>query len=204
LLWIISLPIALFICLTAKPLICLLAGDEYLESALPMRLLIWISALSFLSIQFRFLFTAIGRQRLFARLVLAIFLLEAVIEWALIPRWGYMGACAGSLIGELIFTCVGLVLCSYLGVRGFQWGAMVRAVLAGVAMAAVIWPGRDLPILVLIPLGASGVCVYFGLCLWLGALGRDELRQSFDALAAVARAPARTRHERLAPSNSHA
>src|SRR5438105_1753480 len=97
LLWVISLPLAVAIFACAEPLITLLAGPDYVDAVLPLRILIWISTLSFLSMQFRFVFTAVGRQKLFARLAVAVFGLEAAIELALIPWWGYFGACAGSL-----------------------------------------------------------------------------------------------------------
>jgi O-antigen/teichoic acid export membrane protein len=204
LLWIISLPIAVAICIGAKPIIVFLAGAEYLESAIPMRLLIWISAMSFLSIQFRFLYTAVGRQSLFAALVIGIFLLEAIMEWLLIPRWGYMGACAGSLVGELLFTAIGLALCGYLGLSRFQWSAMLRAALAGAVMAGVIWPGRELPLLLLAPIVLGAVCVYFALCVLLGALSWEEVRHSFEAVATTLRARPRGAGERMTHKNSPA
>jgi O-antigen/teichoic acid export membrane protein len=187
LLWVISLPIAIAICLSAKPLILFLAGSEFLESATPMQVLIWISTLSFLSIQFRFLYTAVGRQQLFARLALVIFLIEAAIEALLIPFWGYMGACAGSLVGELVFTLAGLAFCSYFGLGRIPWAPMFRAGLAGFVMGAIIWPGRDLSLIKIIPLIAVASLVYVLLCILLGALHWVEVRQSFDALFALAR-----------------
>jgi O-antigen/teichoic acid export membrane protein len=167
LLWVVSLPIAVAICLTAKPLILLLAGGEYLGAVGPMRALIWIAVLSFLSMQFRFLFAAAGRQRLYAWLVVLVFGVEVVVESALIPWWGYWGACAGSLLGELLFTALGLALCYRLSPAGLPWGAMARAVLAGAAMAAVLWPARDAawPVLLLALAGSAGL--YFALSGWL-------------------------------------
>jgi O-antigen/teichoic acid export membrane protein len=182
LLWVISLPMAISICLCAQPIILFLAGTEYMESAAPMQILIWISTLSFLSIQFRFVFTAVGHQQLFARVAIAIFALEAVIECALIPTWGYMGACAGSLIGELAFTVGGLACCAFLGFGRVPWGSMMRAVLAGFGMGLVIWPGRELSLIAVIPLVVAALCVYVALCLLFGAIQRSELRQVVDAI----------------------
>src|SRR5262249_1203666 len=104
LLWIAGLPIAVAISLYAEPLITTLAGREYLEAVPLMRILIWKTALAFLSTQFRFLFAAVGKLQTYARLVLVVFLLEAVVEMALIPWWGCLGACTGSVLGELGFT----------------------------------------------------------------------------------------------------
>src|SRR5205823_11229595 len=121
LLWIASLPLAVAICVCAEVVVRALAGYEYLEAAQPLRILIWIACLSFLSFPLGLLFAALGQQRLYARLVLAIFLLELVPEIVLIPVWGYYGACMGSEVGELVFTIVGLALCRSLGIGQIDW-----------------------------------------------------------------------------------
>jgi O-antigen/teichoic acid export membrane protein len=177
LLWVISLPIAVTICVCARPLILLLAGPEYLEAVVPMRLLIWITSLSFLSYQFRFLFTALGRRRLYSQLVVAILVLEAALEALLIPRWGYFGACAGSMVGEFLFTVVGLLLCRRLGVAAVEWGLWARAAVAAGVMGLILALIGE----VRLPLLALGVAattaLYVALCVALGALRWDELRR---------------------------
>ena len=77
LLWIVSLPISIAVCAVAEPLVVLPAGTEFAEAATPLRLLIWIVNLSFISTQFRFLFTAIDQQRMFTRLVVPILVLKS-------------------------------------------------------------------------------------------------------------------------------
>jgi len=187
LLWIISLPIVIAICMCAEPIITLLAGAEYLEAAIPMRILIWIAALSYLSIQFRFLFTAVGRQDHFVRLVVIVFLLEAVIETLLIPQLSYFGACAGSFAGELFFTVVGLAVCRHLGVGSVEWGALMRAVLAGTVMGALVWFARQASLPLLLLAVVLSTAIYLVLCLRLGALQMDELRHLCRALMGLVR-----------------
>lgn len=195
--WIISLPLAAIICLCAEPIIVILAGPEFLEAAMPMRVLIWISVLSFLSFPFRFLFTAVGKQALFARLVAAIFLVEAVIETLLIPRFGYMGACTGSVVGEFCFTVVGLVLCARLGIGRLPVSAMIRATGAALVMGAVLWSARAAS---WTGLGAAVLLsssLYLALCLFLGALRWSELLYFRDALTGLF--GARRAHQAPAP-----
>src|SRR5205823_2654822 len=69
LLWVISIPIAVAIFVCAEPLVIVLAGSDYLEAVVPLRILIWITSLSFLSFQFAFLLTAVHQQRTYAWLV---------------------------------------------------------------------------------------------------------------------------------------
>ncbi len=181
LLWVLSIPLVVAISICAEPLIVLLAGPAYLEAAVPLRILIWITTLSYLSIQFRFVFTAVGRQRSFARLVIFVFLMELGIELALIPFWGYFGACAGSLIGELVFTVVGLVVCHRLGIGKIEWSALSQAVAAGAVMAAGLWLVSDLELVWLLVAVIMAGLGYLMLCMALGAIRRQEVRRFVEA-----------------------
>lgn len=182
LLWIASLPIAVFFCIGAERVILLIAGPEYVEAAQPMRVVIWITSLSFLSYPFRFLFAALGRARLYAVLVLLTLTSQATIAVTLIPRWGYWGACTGSLLAETFFTTAGLILCGRLSVGGIAGRALAGAAIAAVGMAALLWPARNLPLplLALAAVGATGI--YLVLCVLLGALRRQEVRRFVEAL----------------------
>lgn len=179
--WIVSLPLAVAICLTAEPLITILAGPEFLEAVVPMRLLIWVAILSFLSMQFRFVFTAVGQQRLLARLAVAVFVLEFAIELALIPRWGFLGACAGTLVGELIFAVVGLWFCRRLGFGSIDWGAIAGATVAAAVMAVPIWLAEGQPLAILAVVVAASTGLYFVLTMCLGALPVSEVRRLVEA-----------------------
>jgi stage V sporulation protein B len=180
--WLISLPIAVTICIGAKPIILLVASPEYLEATVPLRILIWVTCLSFLSFHFRFLFVALNLQQAYSRLVGLILVLKALVELALIPRCGYCGACAGSVLGELVFTTVGLAICRRWGVGRIEWGALVLAALAGAAMGAVLWAARRFRFPILVPTVAMASRLYFLLCILLGALRRDEVQRLYEAL----------------------
>lgn len=175
LMWVISLPLAVPICVGAEPIVRLLAGPAFLAAAVPMRILIWVAVLVFLSRQLRFLFTAVGQQHLFARLAVAVLLLEVVLELALIPAWGYLGACAGTVVGELIFTTVGLWLCRRVGIGAIKWRPFGGAAIAAAAMAALSWPVRDSALLVLVPALCGAGVVYLLLCFLFGSLKWEEV-----------------------------
>ncbi|MGA2033376.1 MAG: flippase [Thermoguttaceae bacterium] len=187
LLWVISIPIAVAIFMCAEPLIFILAGGDYLEAVRPMRILIWVSTLSYLSIQFRFLLTALGKQYVFVRLVLLVFAIELAVEAWLIPSWGSLGACTGTLIGELIFTLAGLWICRRFDMSAIRWRAMFSAALGGALMAALLWfardaawPGR------LLALTLSVAC-YFGWCILFRALRTTEIMHLYASLTGLAR-----------------
>ena len=183
LLWICSLPIAVAIFVLAEPVVVLLAGRQYLEAAQPMRILIWITSLLFVSVPYRFLFAALGRPRLYLGLVILVLGLAAGIEAALIPSWGYFGAALGSLTGETVFMIAGLVICFRLGMKGLEWPAFARAAVAAGGMGTVLWTvrgadGRWVGLTLLVATAA-----YFLLCVFLGALRWQEVRHFQEALA---------------------
>ena len=53
--------------------------------------------------------------------------MELVLEVTLIPIWGYYGACAGSVVGEIVFTATGLALCRLLRIGSIDWKALFGA-----------------------------------------------------------------------------
>ena len=182
LMWAISLPISTTIFVLAEPLIEILAGKEYLEAAVPMRILIWVSSLSFLSVQFRFLFTALGRERTYVRLVAVVFVLQLVVEAVLIPYWGYLGACLGCVSGEVVFTVAGLAICRRMGVGAIEWRSMLLATLAVAALGCGLWLIRGMALPVLLCIAALATLLYFLVCILGGAIRHQEIRHLYQAM----------------------
>jgi O-antigen/teichoic acid export membrane protein len=181
LLWLASLPIAVFFCVFAEPIIRIVAGPEYLDAALPMRLVIWITALSFMSYPFRYLLAVLGRQRAYGALATMILVFHATALLLLVPWWGCLGACAASLLGQLAFTLTGLWLCNRFGVGGVEWGRMVRGLFAAGAFAAVLASTRDCAAWGAALAMLAGTALYAALCVVLGALRRDEVAHFWEA-----------------------
>ena len=166
----------------AEPLVVLLAGPEYLEAALPMRLLIWKTALMFLSTQYPLLLRRRGAAAAFARLAVLAFSLEAVLMLALIPRWGYLGAFAGRCWprSSSLPPVWWLVPARYR--PGQRAGALRRQCSPGAMMGAVLWAGRggtwwQLPLV-----GGSAAVVYLLACIHLGIFRKDEVRHLKEAV----------------------
>ena len=187
LLWMGSLPIVVVIAVCADHLIPLIASEKYADAALPMRLLIWVVCISYISTQFRFYLTALGRQSVFTRLAIAVFILEAASIAALIPAYSYLGACFGVLLGEVIFLAAGFAACHQLGMRGVEWGALLKPAVLAAVMALLLWPFRELSLLQLSLLSCAATCGYFAACSLTGVLHRDELRRLLEALGGLLR-----------------
>jgi O-antigen/teichoic acid export membrane protein len=181
-LWIGALPVAVIISLGSEQLVTLLAGRDYLEAALPMRILVWKILFASLAILYRFVFAAIGQLPSLARIVLLAAAIDATAELILIPRWGYLGACSGTLLGEFVFTAMTLVVCRQLNIRCMDWSGLARAALSAGLMGAVLWSVHQTPLTIFLPAAAAATLFYFLCCLLTGALGWAEARHFYDAL----------------------
>jgi O-antigen/teichoic acid export membrane protein len=185
LMWLISLPMALCVSAYAGPVVALLAGPEFAAAAVPMRILAWIVSLSFLSFQFRFVLAALGKAQAYVRLAVAVLLLEVCLELALIPRWGYLGACAGLAVGEVTFALAGLALCMRAGLGTIEWRPLVGGALGAAVMGAVLWGAGGRGLLLLSGAAVVGMALYAGVCLWSRALRWTEVRHLGESLAGL-------------------
>jgi O-antigen/teichoic acid export membrane protein len=177
LLWVISLPLAAGSAACADYIVYILGGREYGEAALLLAILMWKVPLVFGAMPLRYLFTVVGKQHPYGRLVIAAFFLEVLVSVALIPWLGFFGACIGTLLAELVFTVASLVLCQQT-VVALNYKPLGAALLAVGAMGAVLAAARwsvQSP-LALLPLLVLATTLYAALCLLLGALRWEEVR----------------------------
>jgi len=154
-------------------------------SVILLRVLIWITALAFLSAQFRFVLAAVGSLPGYTRLATAAFVLKAVLEFALVPRLSYYGAMVACLAGELAFTFLGLALCKKLGIGSIDRRMGIGALFAGAVMASIFGIAMLFVQTTLISWLVESViatAVYLAVCLGTGILERKELSQFIDSL----------------------
>src|SRR5262249_6122534 len=123
----------------------------------------------------------------YAWLVTGVFFIELVLEAALIPWWGYWGACAGSVIGEVFFTTAGLICCRRLGFGGIDWKSLAQATFAAAAMALLLLAFHDRGIPLLAVGVVLGLALYLALCLAFGALRLEEVQRLWVAVAGLCR-----------------
>jgi O-antigen/teichoic acid export membrane protein len=188
LLWLISIPIAVTVAFGAEPLVQLMSGKNYIEfepSVNLLRVLIWITALAFLSAQFRFILAAVGSLPGYTRLATAAFVLKAVLEITLVPRLSYYGAVVACLAGELAFTFLGLALCKKLGIGSIDRRMGIGALFAGAVMASTFVISMFFVQTTLfwwLVESVIATVIYIAVCLGTGILERKELRQFIASL----------------------
>jgi O-antigen/teichoic acid export membrane protein len=123
---------------------------------------------------------ALDKQRSWAFLGVGAAVINIGLNLVAIPltqsHWdnGAIGAGSVTTITEAYLLIGGLILLPRGILDRATYAGVVKCMLAGVAMAAVLWAAHDLSIFVLVPLG--GV-VYAGAALALGVFSLDEIKK---------------------------
>lgn len=166
----VALPIAVGGFILARPLVGFLFGPEYGPSAILLAILIWVVPLMFLSEFLGYVVVIAGREALVARAIMISSSVNIVANLVFIPRYGVLAAAMITVITELVL--VGQYLWLMRDLLGqMRWGALTRSAAAVIAMAALVYAIRDLPVLVTVAMGGA---LYAGLLLAMRVVGPDE------------------------------
>jgi len=162
---ILALPIVAGTLILAVPLILLVSSPEFLAAALPLKILIFAMALSFINSIFGFLIVAGNRQAKLLLINLICVIFNIVCNLLIIPRWSYVGTSVTTTLSELL-----ILILTYYTVKGFldfhiHCQTFFKAVLATVVMSAIIYPLRQYSLILLLP---TATAIYF---VFLWAIG---------------------------------
>ena len=96
--------VCLMVYCAARPLVVAIGGEEFVEAAVALQILIWSQIFVYARIMCANLFVAVDEQRVMLTLTSIAVAANVVLDLLLIPRWGFVGACWGTLISySLIF-----------------------------------------------------------------------------------------------------
>ena len=133
----------------------LLGGEAFAAAATPLRVLLAASALGFLNGVFGHALIAAGRQAATLWLNVAALTLNVSLNIVLVPSQGIQAAAWVALGCELLILVAGLWLVRRLLGLGFSFAILARAGPAAAAMAAAVWPLREAPLWLSVPLGGA-------------------------------------------------
>lgn len=136
----VGIPLAIGTVVIAPGLLAMLFPDAAVESVLPLRILIWMAALSYWGQAFTNTAVIVEGARIYMRLSILGAVVNTVANLLVIPRYGYIGACWTTLGTEILINSL------------FYY--LVRAQIFSVPLFPLVWK----------PLVASGVMVF---ALWL-------------------------------------
>jgi O-antigen/teichoic acid export membrane protein len=159
----IALPMVLVFALFADDVIQVIAGEDFSDAAWVLRILTLALGVSYLNGVYGNALPALGRQNQLFRWSLVVLACNLVINLALIPPFGVVGAAVAVVISELVGFAV--VRHLYGQVGSAPWPSFQpRMLLAGALMAAAMAP------LLLVPDGFAGSLVAVAVGAVLGGL----------------------------------
>lgn len=175
----IGIPIGFGTTVLAERIIVFLFGEGYLESVLPLQVIIWAMVLIFLNCICPVGLNSVNRQKLSVVVTAVGVVVNIALNLVLIPPFGAVGTSIATTATEMVTT--GLFL--YFFARHIGHLRLlpdtVRPLLAGAVMAAALIGLSFLPLAALI---VAGAMTYFACLILLGALVRTDL-EFFRSLA---------------------
>jgi O-antigen/teichoic acid export membrane protein len=175
LLFVAATAIAVGFACVAQPAVELLYGSRYAPSVDAARFLVAGAAVQFFSYLCFTTLVAVGRNRPYALAALAGVVINAGLNFVLIPRYSFNGSAVATIITEAIVFAILLACLSRTpGIVTIPIGVLARTALAGAGLAGVF-----IPLALWLPWPAAGLIagiVFLALLHLLGADGPGGLR----------------------------
>ena len=182
-----SLPMAIGIWLLAEPLVLTLFKETYLPAVKALAILGWVLPVWFITFLQGNILTIIERQKAVAIVGLANMMLNLGMNLAIIPRYGFTGAAATTLITEIL----GLSLMFWLLRRNISLvrtaTMALKVTVLAAAMGIMVWLMRGrINVFAVI---AAAAAAYALTIVALGIIPLREIRKIFSRKASPAEAP---------------
>jgi O-antigen/teichoic acid export membrane protein len=174
LLFMVSLPIAVFVTFASTALIRILGGAAYLpDSATALSIMIWSVPIGFVNSVTQYALIAVNQQRFLTKAFVIGVAFTTVANLVLVPRYGYVAAAAILIPAEF-----SLFIPFYWAVRRYvtpmPWFSLLwRPVVAAGLDAAVVWILERVSTPTLLA-WIAGFVAYLGMLLILGAFRGEE------------------------------
>jgi O-antigen/teichoic acid export membrane protein len=156
----------------APQIVELASGEDFAGAAEPLRILLVAGALAWVNGVFGLALIAKNRQTSALWLNVSALAFNVGFNFLLIPRYGIVVAAIVTVASEVLILAGSYVLMR----RHFDFFPLPRtlpaALAAGAAMGGLVWLARDLPVPVVVPLGAAA---YGGLLWMLSPTSREVL-----------------------------
>jgi O-antigen/teichoic acid export membrane protein len=190
LLFMVSLPIAVFFTFTATPLIQILGGAAYLpDSAIALRVMIWSIPIGFVNSVTQYVLIAVNQQRFLTRAFVIGVAFTALSNWLLVPRFGAVAAAALLIPAELSLF-IPFAWAVHRFVAPMPWLTLLgRPLLASAANLVIVWAleRAGLPLLVAL---VAGMVAYLAALFLLGTFRGEEFAVLRNSLQRRLRRPA--------------
>ncbi|MDA8168921.1 MAG: flippase [Nitrospiraceae bacterium] len=135
----ISVPIVVVLATLSREIIFIAFGEKFVSSYRALHILSIAILFLFPSAQFIYLFSALGKQRLYAISSFLSLGINALLDYILIPRFDFIGACIGTLASEVLLFGAGVYFLKSIYKKISFTKPLWKPLVAGLAMWAVLY-----------------------------------------------------------------
>jgi len=180
LLILVSMPIAVLFTFTARELILLLGGSEYLpHSMIALQLLIWFFPFSCINSVTQYVLIAINQQSFLTKAFIIGVAFNIAGNLVLIPAYSYKGASVMTVLSELALLAP-FYYCVRKHLGPLPWKELFwRPTLASAAMGFTFWVAQRVNLVLAI---LASIVTYLSLVIALGAFSREEIEKVIGGL----------------------
>jgi O-antigen/teichoic acid export membrane protein len=164
-LYVLGMPLAVLMFVLSEPLVVLFFGTAYREAAAALQLIAPGVVFIFPTSVYSYVFTALGRQRLYMGCVAVSLVVNSVLDLLLIPSYSYQGAALATMAAEAVLFGAGSLMLHRLGGALTGLWLLWRPAIAGLGMGLCCWVTRDLGLASAVFGVISGFILYAGLLL---------------------------------------
>jgi O-antigen/teichoic acid export membrane protein len=157
-----SLPLALGGMLVAYPLISFLYTDDFLPSAMALRIIIWDVPFLMFASYCGNMTTVVAEEKSAARVYIVSAIANVVLNLIAIPRFGFLGASAVTVATDIVISIQFYILLKGKLNLPDMKPLLARVMVATALMGGVVWSARELHLFVQVFVGtaAYGLLVY--------------------------------------------
>jgi O-antigen/teichoic acid export membrane protein len=132
--FILTIPVAVGTVIIADKIIMLVLGDEYIESAIALKILIWLLIFVFLNGVFGVYLASIHRQGIAAITLGSAIVINIILNLLLIPEFSYVGAAISTLTTQAIISVVMVTYISRYNHKFPEFQYLIKPVVASIIM----------------------------------------------------------------------
>ena len=171
-LFIVTFPAALGIAVLSERIIALVYGPDFIAAAITLKILIWTACFFPVMLVFSRALMASGNQK--ADLWANVFALvvNVLLNLLLIPKYGYIGAAAATVLSIILFLLIQYLAVFYLVIKVDLIPHLVKPFVAGVLMSGFVYICKDYNLVVAIVVPAIA---YFGFLVLFRTFTPSEL-----------------------------
>lgn len=166
----IGLPMAFTVTLWATPIVTLFYGSAFSGSAVALQIIIWAAAAMYVGIILGSTFVSANLQRLSMKLTIGAVAFNIALNMFVIPRYGYWGASATTVVTEAFLVCLDIIFLERAGyplaARRLVVPSFVALATSSIISAVLLSYGVHLVIVTGIALAVYAILIY--------KLGLDE------------------------------